>query len=790
MRDYIPHRLLLFIPFLFCLVGCEEHININNEVAPSLIPRSLNISEIRITAPSSEAYTTRLSVTSINSAWLFEGFPSWISMEPHYGTSSATVSANFTANLSADTSRYALFFLRGNMEDWDYKQTITAIQPEAIPYLKLSTNSLNCPGAVCEYRVDILSNATWRVEESCTWVSTEISDSALYLNVQVNNTGEYREADIYVRAASCMDLIHITQAPANAVVEEKALIFSNQATTVKLSITSESIWQATTSASWLQITPENGPAGTTEITIDATPNTNIAERRGYITFSCNTTVELLTMEIVQEGLYIERDKSVLSFGAKEGNIDLQINSNVAWEITSIPQWATASVRNGNGNAVINISVEDNPSIYQRTGTLKIESPGLDLYTTVLLKQEGKTFNIGTTLLEFSDKSSTNTVDIITDGTWEAHCDAEWLTISPHSASGNSSLAISVTENTGHSDRVAIVSITMSEKTIELAVHQQGKYLSVDNNQIEFPTKGGAMNLHIATNDIWEAILKENADWLELSQSEGEGIIDMTLSATDNASVNERSDTLSIATKHGLNVDLPIKQEARHLSVSASDILFFARGGTSEVITIQTNGEYRISQVGDWFAISRTGNSFTVNVLRNETKENREGSITITMTDLSEGSYAVTIPVVQVKEGCSFTLSSFGDDKNQDVTLGEGYFTGNDFGDDDNQDATLGEGNFTGNGFGADFDWSASVGKAFTVNLIDFVTDSNWNAINNNTFTVTITGYRDENDWNNNDALDSSLDKEDFSNDTNQDNNDLVDSPLSKEDFVDDENWNN
>lgn len=790
MRDYIRHRLLLFIPFLFCLVGCEEHININNEVVPSLIPRSLNVSEVRITAPSSEAYTTKLSVTSINSSWLFEGIPSWISMKPNHGVSSANVSVSFTANLSADTSRYALLFFKDEMEDWDYQQVITANQPEAVPYLKLSTDSLHASGATYEYKVDILSNASWEVKESCAWASTEILGSSLHISVQANNTGEYRETDLYVYAASCMDLVHITQAPASAVVEEKALTFSNQATTAKLSITSESVWQATTSASWLQITPENGPAGTTEITIDVAPNTNIAERRGYITFSCNTSAELLTIEIFQEGLYIERDKSILSFGSKEGSMELQINSNVAWEVTSIPQWATASVRDGNGDASISISVEDNPSIYQRTGTLKIESPGLDLSTTVLLKQEGKTFNIGTTLLEFSDKSSTNTVDITTDGTWEAHCDAEWLTMSPHSASGNSSLAISVTENTGHSDRMATVSVTMSDKTIELAVHQQGKYLSVDNNQIVFPTKGGAKNLHIATNDIWKAMLKENADWLKLSESEGEGLIDITLSATDNASVNERSDILNIATKHGLNVDLPIKQEARRLSVSASDVLFFYRGGTSEVITIQTNGEYRISQVGDWFSVSRTGNSFTVNASRNETKENREGSITITMTDLTEGNYAVTIPVAQTREGCSFTLSGFGSDDNQDATLGEGNFTGNGFESDDNQDATLGEGNITGNGFGADFDWSTSVGKAFTVNLVDFVTDSNWNAINNNTFTVTIIGYRDENDWNNNDSLDTSLDKENFSNDTNQDNNDLVDSPLSKENFVDDENWNN
>lgn len=743
MKDYIQHKLLLFISFLLCL-GCEEHIN--KEVVPSLIPRSLSVSDTRILAPSSEAYTTNLSVASMNSAWLFDGVPSWISMTPDCGTTSTAISVNTTTNLSADTSRYAIFLLRDDMEDWDYRQAITASQPEAIPYLKLSTDSLHAPGAACEYRVDILSNASWKVEKSCTWVSTEILDSSLHISLQVNNTGKYRETDLYVYAASCMDLIHITQAPANAVVEENALTFSNQATTVKLSITSESVWQATTSASWLQITPESGPVGTTEITIDATPNTNISERKGYITFSCNTVAELLTMEIIQKGLYIERNKSILSFGSKEGSMELQINSNVAWEITSIPQWAVASVSDGNGDASISISVEDNPSIYQRTGTLKIESPGLDLYTTVLLKQEGKTFNIGTTLLEFSDKSSTNTVDIITDGTWEAHCDAEWLTISPHSASGNSSLAISVTENIGHTDRMAIVSITMSDKTIELIVQQQGKYLSVDNNQLVFPTKGGAISLHIATNDTWKALLKGNADWLKLSESEGEGMVDMTLSASDNASVNERSETLSITTKHGLNIKLPIKQEARRLSVSANDVLFFARGGTSDVITIHTNGEYRMSQVGDWFAVSRTGNTFTVKAIKNETKRNREGSISFTMTDLAEGSYVVTIPVVQVKEGCSFTLSGFGDDNNQDNPLGGG--------------------NFTGNGFDIDLDWNTSFGKAFTVNLVDFVTDYNWNAITSNAFTVTVTGYREENNWNNNDSLDTSLEKEDFNSDDN------------------------
>ena len=746
MRNGIIYKLLSLISFLI-FFGCEEHIN--KEVDPSLIPRNLNISRIKITAPSSEVYTTHLSVASVNSAWKFEGIPSWLSMEPYCGNSSAPVTVSFTKNLSADTSRYAVILFKDDMDEWDYKQTFTASQPQAIPYLKLSTDSLRVSGAAREYRIDVLSNASWRVEESCTWISTEVMDSALYLNIQVNNTGEYRETDIYVfAAAECMEIIHVAQATAHAMVEEKVLTFSNQATTAKFSIISESDWYATTSSSWLQITPEKGLAGTMEVTVDAAPNANVAERRGYITFNSRTTSELLTMEIVQKGLYVERNKSVLSFEAKESSMDLQINSNVEWEITSIPQWASSSTCKGSGDASISISVEDNPSVYQRTGILRIESPGLNLSTSVVLKQEGKTFNIGTTILEFSDKESINAIDITTDGTWVAQCSAEWLTLSPYSASGTSLLEISVTENIGDSERMAIVSITMSDKTIELVVRQQGKYLSMNNNQLVFPTKGGAINLHVATNDKWEALLKGNANWLKLSATEGEGAIDMVLSATDNASVNERNEVVSVIAKHGLSVELPVKQEARRLSVSASDVLFFSRGGTSEVITIHTNGEYRMSQVGDWFAVSRTGDSFTVKALKNETKRNREGSITFTIIDLIEGTYAVTIPVVQVREGCSFTLLGFGDD--------------------DSHNNSSGEGNFTGDSFEVDLDWNSSGSNAFAVKLVDFVADSNWDAIDNNAFTVAITGYREEGDWGSNNSSDPSLDKEDF---------------------VDDENWN-
>ena len=757
------YKIILFVSILLC-VGCEEHIY-RSDVTPSLVPRFLSVDKSEVAASSANAYSVGLAVKSENTPWLFEGYPSWLSLNPNQGSTHQNVSVNFTENVSADTSRYAIFSFMDDVEDWDYNRMIIARQPSAIAYVTLSQKKFNVLGAACQYDVEIYSNAAWRVQHTCSWISTEIAESSLSIEVQENNTGDYREAYIYVYAADCTETIFLSQAPANATVTEEFLSFSNQAASAKLSITSEASWYATVSASWIQITPESGTAGTTEVIIDVAPNVNVATRKGYVSFRCSNVAELLTMEIEQTGLFLEIDTEELLFDALECVKELHVNSNAEWVITSAPKWVAPSISKGSGNATISIRTEENPSTYERTGFLVLESPGLSLSAKIKLVQKGKTFALGTDVLEFSDKASTNTVDVITDGTWVTQCDADWITLSPHSASGNSTLSVSVTENIDESERLAIVRMTVSDKSIELLILQQGKYLSLDNTQLLFPTKGGSMNLYVATNDSWRAQLKGSAEWLKMSTMQGEGAMDVVLSATDNASVNERSDVLSITTKNNLTIELPIKQEARRLSVSVSDILFFSRGGTSEPIIIETNGEYKISQVGEWFTISRTGNTFVVTALNNNTKDWREGCITIAMTDLVEGSIEITIPVKQVQVGCSFTLSGFGNDTDQDTSSGNG--------------------NFTGNGFEGDSDWSASMGSVFTVSLVDFVADNNWDAVGDHVFTVTVTGYREENDWNNNASSDTFLGKDNFGNDSNQDNEDSSDTSLGKDSFADD-----
>ena len=754
---------LTFVIAALLYMGCRESMHYD-DVFPALHPRYLRISEKELYAPSSNTYSTTLSVYSENTPWTFDKSPSWLSLNPSKGNSEADVTMVFTENLSADTSRYAVFFFSDDVDDWDYRIPISVNQPAVTPYLRLSTDYINASGGVNRQEVTIYSNAHWRAESSASWVKVDKADSLLLLSFSDNQTGEYRTAHVTVEASHCSEIIVVSQAPAKAETSVNELVFDNTAVSATFSITSETSWIASASDSWLQVTPDEGQAGTTEVTIDLAPNTNVSERNGYITFRCNNITELLTMKVVQKGLYLETNVDELIFEAQLCSRDLSINSNVDWEIAFCPQWATPTITEGQGNVTFSVQVEENVSTYERSGYLLIESPGLNLSKRIQLTQYGKSFEMGSTVMEFSDKASTNTVEIITNGSWEAYCDVDWVTLSPHMASGNSVLSVSVTENTSENERIALVNVTVSDKTIELTVRQQGKFLSLDESQLVIPSKGGSVNVYVNTNDSWNARLKDASEWLSLSTAHGDGAVDVTVTATDNASVNERTDILSITTKNNLAIQLPIRQEARYLKVNMTDILFFARGGTSDVVTIETNGAYKISQTGDWFALSRSGNSFTVIATENKTDGWREGSITITLTDLTEGSYEVVIPVKQVQVGCSFTLSGYAEDTNQDSASGNG--------------------DFNNSGYNDDIDWNVSIG--FTVTLKSYTTDNNWDANSSSAFTVNVTGFVDDKNWNNNDSIDTTLGKDNFGDDSSLDNDDSSNTTFDKDDFSNDE----
>ena len=173
------------------------------------------------------------------------------------------------------------------------------------------------------------------------------------------------------------------------------------------------------------------------------------------------------------------------------------------------------------------------------------------------------------------------------------------------------------------------------------------------------------------------------------------------SSGDNPSVNPRSETAVISSKDLSPVNVVIRQTARYLTLDSEGVQFFSKGGTSSPIVISTDGKYTITEQTEWFSLNQKGDVITVNAEVNETGHVRTGDITISLTDLIEGSLTVTLTVTQVAPGGNFSREDYTEDNIWDAKYGNVFtlsvvgYSGDEIWDGRHGSGNLGKDDYSG-----------------------------------------------------------------------------------------------
>lgn len=719
----MKRHIIYIILACFILSSCSEKYDKGLDLYPTLIPRYLAVTPTALSFSSASSSNT-LQVTSTETPWRIENGIDWISTSPASAPSSASVNVSVTENKSGDAARVGIFYLKSGVNDWQYESPISVTQANATPYISLSKTETDFTGAANTETITVSANCTWTVSSSEDWLTVSQKDNSITLSATSNESNMNRTAIVYVvhhsSTQSTSEFLKVRQAPASINASTETLTFDNTASSVNVTVNAEASWSASSSASWIDISPSSGNSGTTTMKISVSPNTSTSERTGYVNVSVGGS-QRIQIPVRQRGIYLEAEQSELSFAAAGGSQNISVLSNTNWTISSAPSWISVSPSQGEGDGTISVTASDNPNTSNRSGVIHLTQPGVSMDVSIMVNQAGKTFDVNTTVLNFEDKQSTQTVSIQTDGTWSASTSAKWIAVSPASASGNSTLSVTVSENTGDNERSGQVVVVMGEKSATINIVQKGKYFTVSNNLLTYTSKGGAIDVSISTNDSWSAKVENGSTWLTLSKTSGAGNVDLKVTASDNASVNSRTGYVVVETPHGQSVRIMVSQDARYLTVDNNSILFYAKGGTSEPITVSTDGSYTISRSDAWFSISRSSNTFTVTATENKTSEPRTGTITVALSNLVEGSYSLKLTVTQLNNGGSFMRNDFGSDQDYD-NMG----TSN--------------GNLTISGFGADKNYDTSASSGTTLSVSKYQSDKNWDSNANSGVTVSVTGY--------------------------------------------------
>lgn len=494
------------------------------------------------------------------------------------------------------------------------------------------------------------------------------------------------------------------------------------ASTHKINVSANTQWTARCDAEWISLTPAPDLSH-----LDVALSENLANesRTAHIIVEGAKTE---TFVITQNAANLTADVNTLEYSQSGGAYLLKINSEVAWSANTVSDWIEVTPASGSaGEASITIATTPNWSSKSRTGSVGFYI-GKDQYTSITIKQEGVKLS-AVKDISLRALGESKAVEVEANISWKVLSKPNWVSVSPESADGSSVMTISVGNNSEATNRTGIIKLGNEgvTQTAEIAVSQDGKYFSINNETLAIGSKGGKMQVALATNDSWTISLIDDAKWLAVSEMSGEESLTVDFTASDNPSVNPRSETATITPSDLDPVNVILRQNARYLTVDSEGVQFFSKGGTSAPVVISTDGKYTVTEQTDWFSITHEGDVIVVKAEVNETGHIRTGDILITLTDLTDGSMTLALTVTQVAPGGSFSREDYTEDNLWDVTYN----------------------------------------SIFTISVVGYSSDENWDEKDHHGITVRIEGYKGDENWDGT-AGSGNINADKFPNDENYD----------------------
>jgi hypothetical protein len=271
----------------------------------------------------------------------------WVSLSPTSGTTSGTISVGVSENTAGDEVRTGIFYLKADVSDWKYEAPISVTQAGATPYINLSKTEFDLTGAENSDKVTVSSNCTWEISASDSWITANKSGNSISISIPSNETNTYRTGTISVVHTGTKNAsakITIRQAPSSITASTESLTFNNTAGSVSLTVNSEASWTASSANSWIEVTPTSGQAGTSTMTVSVSPNTSTSERTGYVILSIGSD-QRIQIPVRQRGIYVEVDKTSLTFAAAGQSQTVTVSSNTSWVVLDSPSWINISKTN-------------------------------------------------------------------------------------------------------------------------------------------------------------------------------------------------------------------------------------------------------------------------------------------------------------------------------------------------------------------------------------------------------------------------------------------------------------
>jgi hypothetical protein len=534
----------------------EPVVNVSVTAIPILVP-SLIINPIAQPVPSGSG-SFQITVNS-NIVWTVNESCGWLSCNPAGGTSNGQFTVTYDENTSINP-RTCIVTVSGS----GVNASCTVTQAGAAPALTISPATQNVTANSGSFPISVNSNISWNVSESCTWVScSPISGTGsgqITVNYNANTSMEPRICTITVSGNGMNETCILTQNGAAPYLTISPTIqnVSAVAGSFQITVTSNTTWVVNESCNWLSCNPAGG-AGNGQFTVNYDENTGINPRTCTITVSASGINA--TCMITQSGAApnLSINPIAQNVNSSFGSFQIIVTSNTSWSVSESCGWLSCNPSGGTGNGQFTVNYDENTSINPRICNVTVSGSGIN--ATCIVTQEGAApyIEINPPSQNVSSVSGNFQIDILSNITWVASENCNWLSCSPLNGTGNGQVIVNYDANPDLNPRTCTITIEGNGIILTCIVSQDGasEILTIDPASWNASAGPGSFTINVTSNINWQ--VDEICDWLSCYPISGNGNGQFTVNYDENTSISPRICTITV-NGSGLNANCEVVQD--------------------------------------------------------------------------------------------------------------------------------------------------------------------------------------------------------------------------------------
>ena len=420
--------------------------------------------------------------------------------------------------------------------------------------------------------------------------------------------------------------------------------------TVTVSFTTNAAWTATVSetatraATWINISPTSGNAGSHTLTITTTENDTYDERNATVILKAGSTSKTFTVNQKQkDALTVTSSKIELTAIGGQATIEVKANVQYQYEIEQAAQsWITrAAVARGLTSSSLVLDVAENGNTEKREGKITLRSGNLT--ETVTIYQEGSKPTLVLTQNEYTVGSDGETikVELKSNTEYEVKLPTDgWITETQTRAFSSHTHFFTVAANGEYDARTAEIIFINKDNGIEEKVkvtQMQQDAIIVAQKEYTVEAKGGALNFSLNTNVEFQVTTSD--DWIKQVTTRGLTEKQLNFQISENTTDAERAGEITL-TSGELKQVIKVTQKGKTVfSIKQKEYTVVAAGENIQV-EVTATGEYSVQlPEADWITEVKTRTA-TTNVHTFMVKANNEydaRSAEILFTDKESGT---------------------------------------------------------------------------------------------------------------------------------------------------------